>query len=229
MKVCTDACLFGAWIAASSQLIVHNLLDIGTGSGLLSLMYAQKNPSAIIDAVEIDDAAAKQAKENFEASPWKERLRVYHTSIQQYTNTRINSLTDQPTNRYDIIISNPPFFGNDLKSDDHKRNLALHSSALSFDELAEAVSLLLKDDGLCAVLVPYHRVEAFIKIAAAGNLFLQERIDVKQSVKHNYFRTILCFGKQHSVLLSDEIIITNSEGQYTKKFVDLLKDYYLKL
>lgn len=219
MKVCTDACLFGAWIACNSQLIVHDLLDVGAGTGLLSLMYAQKNPSATIDAVEIDAAAAKQAKENFNDSPWKERLHLHHCPIQEFT----------PPVKYDIIISNPPFFENDLKSDDVKRNLALHCSALSFDGLLNAAGALLKGDGLFAVLLPYHRAGEFIKAAAATGFFLQQRIDVKQSVKHNYFRSILFFSKTPQTFTVGEIIIVNEHGEYTAKFVALLKDYYLKL
>lgn len=219
MKVCTDACLFGAWIAASSQLIVHNLLDVGAGTGLLSLMYAQKKPFAMIDAVEIDAAAAKQAKENFGDSPWKERLQLHHCPIQEFN----------PPVKYDLIFSNPPFFDNDLKSDDHKRNLALHSSALSFDDLIESAAALLRDDGLFAVLLPYHRAVVFIKAAKEKDLFLQQQINVKQSVKHNYFRVILLFGKQQITPSSDEIIIADGQGQYTATFAGLLKDYYLKL
>src|SRR5215216_7514664 len=115
MKVCTDACFFGAWIAnkvSSFQSPVSSCLDIGSGTGLLSLMLAQKT-LAKIDAVEIDEGAARQAKENFEASPWKERLHVYNTSIQQFdqsTHQLINPSTYQPINitKYDLIISNPP-------------------------------------------------------------------------------------------------------------------------
>ncbi|HRH61625.1 MAG TPA: methyltransferase, partial [Chitinophagaceae bacterium] len=174
MKVCTDACLFGSLI---TQFLIsnHNLLhvlDIGAGTGLLSLMYAQKNSAAIIHAVEIDEGAAQQAIENFTVSPWKERLELHNTSIQQFSNTVIQ--------QYNLIISNPPFFENDLKSGNHKRNLALHSSELSFEELLEAISKLLAADGVFAVLVPYHRADEMLELAAAKNLFLMHHINVKQ-------------------------------------------------
>src|SRR6266536_1002775 len=165
MKVCTDACLFGALIAQqirnpppdrisrAGKSEIRNVLDIGTGTGLLSLMLAQKNPHVIIDAVEIDEAAAQQAKENFEASSWKDRLHVYHTSIQQFNPSTIQPFDqsttppfNQPT-KYDLILSNPPFFENDLKSDNARRNLVLHISELSLEELLNVVIKHLNDDG----------------------------------------------------------------------------------
>ena len=136
MKVCTDACLLGAFAANRLPLTVHRLLDIGTGTGLLSLMLAQRNLNAVIDAVEIDEAAAEQAKENFNNSPWKERLNVHNEPIQKFAKS-INK-------KYDVIICNPPFFENDLKSNDNQRNLALHSAALSLEELISIVGFLLE-------------------------------------------------------------------------------------
>lgn len=220
MKVCTDACLFGSLLKTYfNRRGEAKVLDIGAGTGLLSLMYAQQNPHAVIDAVEIDNATTQQAVDNFASSPWKERLHLHNCAVQEFT----------PTAKYDFIISNPPFFDNDLKSADDKRNLALHSSALSLEELADIASSLIDDNGMFAVLLPHNRSHAFIKNAVEKDFFLQQRIDVKQSIKHGYFRSILFFTKQQFVASVDEISIMNGEGQYTKRFADLMKDYYLKL
>lgn len=246
MKVCTDACLFGA---LTVQKIRHqtsnirNVLDIGTGTGLLSLMVAQKNPDAIIDAVEIDEDAAQQAKENFESSPWRGKLHVHHTSIQQLlhlTNQPINQLTskpiNQPTNqpihqstKYDFIICNPPFFENDLKSKNVKRNLALHSLELSLEELLDAVNKLLANEGIFSVLLPHHRTQLCINLAIQQSLYLSKKVLVKQTPQHNYFRSMLWFTRQSELTEESEIIIQNEEGRYTEKFIELLKDYYLHL
>lgn len=234
MKVCTDACLFGSLLPASSKGGgVKHVLDIGTGTGLLSLMFAQKNSDAIIDAVEIDESAAQQAKENFAASPWKERLHIYHTSIQQFNNAApqpINQLTNKPINlsKYDLIISNPPFFKNDLKSKNVKRNLALHSLELDLEELFDAVEKYLKDEGIFAVLLPYHRTQQCINLAEQS-LYLSKKVLVKQTPEHNYFRSMLWFTKQSATTEEYEIIIQNKEGKYTDEFTELLKDYYLYL
>lgn len=223
MKVCTDACLFGSFTAKFQVPNYHllQILDIGAGTGLLSLMYAQKNSAAIIHAVEIDEAAAQQATENFAASPWKKRLHLYNASIQQFSSANIQ--------QYNLIVSNPPFFDNDLKSDDNKRNLALHSSELSFEELLEAVTKLLADNGVFAVLVTYHHAIEMIELAAAKSLFVQQRINVKQTPEHNFFRTILFFARQETAATESEIIIQQTNGEYTTEFAELLKDYYLYL
>lgn len=226
MKVCTDACLFGSMLPVSAQgEEIKRVLDIDTGTGLLALMYAQKNPDAQIDAVEIDEDAAQQAKENFEASPWKNRLNIYHTSIQQF-----NLSNYQPVNlstKYDLIISNPPFFDNDLKAEDDKRNVALHSTEMSFEDLLNAVDNNLTDEGLFAVLLPYHRATAFEKLAKSKDLHLREMIKVKQTSKHDYFRSIFFLQRTPATPAVKEIIIQNRDGSYTKEFTALLKDYYL--
>lgn len=228
MKVTTDACLFGAWAASlikNEKLIISNCLDIGTGTGLLSLMLAQKL-SAQIHAVEIDEVAGNQARENFISSPWKERLHIHQTSIQQFSNPPINQLTNKPINLFDFIITNPPFFDNDLKSDDQKRNLALHSSSLSLEELLEAIKLNLSANGKFAILLPYHRTVYFIELAKG--FYLEQKTLVKQTEKHPYFRSMLLFGSQPISTNESEIIIKKN-NQYSETFTDLLKDYYLHL
>lgn len=222
MKVCTDACLFGAWVAekvSSDAVTVDRALDIGTGTGLLSLMLAQQS-NAMIDAIEIDEAAAKQAGENFAASPWKSRLRVYHSPVQAFS---------QPGNLpYDLILSNPPFFEHDLKSDDHKRNLALHSNELKLDELLLAVDRLLLPNGYLAILLPFHRNEAFKTMALKKGYYLHHAMAVKQTPQHNCFRSMFLFGKNEVPPMQSGIVIREN-GLYTNSFSQLLKDYYLYL
>ena len=224
MKVCTDACLFGALTPSLSMSGegATNVLDIGAGTGLLSLMYAQKNPGAIIDAVEIDEAALKQAKENFDASPWKDRMNVYNLSIQEFASTA--------TKKYDLIFSNPPFYENELESVDEKRNLALHSSDLGFEDLLSAVDQLLADDGSFVVLLPYHRTKVFEELAAKKNLFVKQKVLVKQTSEHNYFRCMLCLTRKPAAAVNQtDITIMGSDNKYSGAFVELLKDYYLYL
>jgi tRNA1Val (adenine37-N6)-methyltransferase len=218
MKVCTDACLFGS---ISPALTTRDLrvLDIGTGTGLLSLMYAQRHTDAMIDAVEIDPSAAEQATENFAASAWRDRLKVYNISIQEF----------KPAHSYDVIISNPPFFDNDLKSNDTKRNLALHSAALNLEELIASNDRLLKHDGCFGVLLPYHRTEYFQQLAAAKGFHLAQKILVKQSPQHSYFRSILFFSRKEIIAVEREIVIQETSRKYTPDFTALLKDYYLYL
>ena len=222
MKVCTDACLFGAWSAdriKSEKVESKNALDIGTGTGLLSLMLVQKINHEIIDAIEIDETSAEQAKENFEASPWKERLNIHNTSIQQL-----------PVfiKKYDTIISNPPFYENDLQSGDAKRNLALHSAELKLEELIDIADALLNDDGSFFILLPYHRTEDLQQLIK-GRFFVKEKTFIKQTAKHNYFRSMLWLTKHSANEHQSEIIIMNEDGKYTNAFIILLKDYYLYL
>lgn len=221
MKVCTDACLFGSLLPASSGGEgVEHVLDIGTGTGLLSLMLAQKNANAIIDGVEIDGAAAQQAKENFEASPWKEKLALHNTSVQQFAEKAMHT--------YDVIISNPPFYESDLKSDDVKKNIAHHSAELTLEELIAISGKLLKDDGSFFVLLPYSRSDKF-EVLIKGTFFAKEKMLVKQTPKHNYFRSMWWLIKQPVVTSQSEIIIMDEHGKYTPGFTTLLKPYYLYL
>ena len=222
MKVCTDACLFGASVAdkaATSRVHVSHTLDIGTGTGLVSLLFAQKNPDALIDAVEIEENAFEQAKQNFENSPWKDRLTIFHSDVKDFT----------ASTRYDLIICNPPFYENELLSAEKNKNIAKHDKGLTLKELIGIINLSITDTGTFAILLPYHRLSYFEDLATENKFYLEEKILVKQTPVHNFFRGMLWFGKRESAPATKELTIRDKEGNYTDEFTALLKDYYLTL
>jgi tRNA1Val (adenine37-N6)-methyltransferase len=219
MKVCTDACLFGAYVANELQnSTAKNILDIGTGTGLLSIMLAQKI-NAAIDTVEIDETAFNQAKENIAQSPWKEKINIFNSDIAEFKTNK----------KYDYIISNPPFFESDLKSDDEKKNFAKHDTSLTLTGLLNSVATHLSEDGFFAVLLPYHRSIYFEEESSKLNFYLTKKILVKQTSKHDYFRAMLIFSRIKSATVTYEITIKNEAGNYNTEFIELLKDYYLYL
>jgi tRNA1Val (adenine37-N6)-methyltransferase len=222
MKVTTDGCLFGAWCAdeiQNSKFKTGKLLDIGTGTGLLSLMMAQKT-NAKIDAVEIDSEAAGQAGDNIDASPWKERIKVVNEDI----------LSFRPEKTYDCIISNPPFYENELPSQKKEKNLAHHSSHLGLSQLLLTLKNLLNGDGVFFLLLPYKRMSETEKRLAQHGLFILKKTIVQQSTKHQPFRLMLMGATKpfHQPVIST-ISIRDENQQYTPDFTALLKDYYLYL
>ena len=211
MKVCTDACLFGAWIAAETgNEKIERVLDIGAGTGLLSLMIAQQT-GALIDAVEIEENAYAQASENFAASPWNDRLKVHCTSVQQF----------DPSYQFDLIISNPPFYENDLLSPDKQKNLAMHSTQLGVDELFSAVKRLLSPGGKLGMLIPYFRVEEIERKISESKLFIIKKVAVKQTENHSPFRCMYLLSDVFFAFSERKIIVKDEE------FSMLLKNYYL--
>ncbi|MGC4104623.1 tRNA1(Val) (adenine(37)-N6)-methyltransferase [Ferruginibacter sp.] len=219
MKVCTDACLFGAFVANEiKDKQLNSILDIGAGTGLLSLMLAQKNNTSI-EAVEIDNNAYQQAKENIQQSPWKERVSIVNTAIQDY----------KPGKKFDYIISNPPFFENDLIAADEQKNAAKHDSTLTLQELLHNIERTLTTEGSFAVLLPHHRTNYFITAAHTLNFYPSKLLLVKQTPRHDYFRSITIFNRQQTVLETKEMIIKNEGANYSEEFITLLKDYYLYL
>lgn len=211
MKVCTDACLFGAWVAAEADgKQIQKILDIGSGTGLLSLMLAQAT-DGMIDAVEIDEHSYEQTLDNFAESPWKHRLNVHHCSVQDY-NTPI---------KYDLIICNPPFYENNLRSPDTKKNVAMHSTQLSVDDLIKNMKRLLVPGGTIAVLIPYSRMEEIEKKVQAGNLFIEKKVLVKQTENHPPFRCMYMLKEVFSRYTETKITVKGEE------FNSLLKSYYL--
>lgn len=225
MKVTTDGCLFGAWVAKlvhSDTMTVDSILDIGTGTCLLPLMFAQKNPGAIIDAIEIDKEAAEQAQENILNSPWTDRINIIHGDVKEF----------QVLQQYDVIISNPPFYENELKSGNNKKNKAHHDEGLLLDDLLLIIQRNLKPKGVFYLLLPYKRNHEIEPCIANNKLAISHKTFVKQSTEHNYFR-ILLSGKHLENKKEDfdtnEIAIRNEKQDYTPEFIDLLKDYYLHL
>jgi tRNA1Val (adenine37-N6)-methyltransferase len=223
MKVCTDACLFGAWSAADAQIQnAKKILDIGSGTGLLSLMLAQQT-AAHITAIEIEEGALKQTKANFDLSVWKDRLDVIHSSIQDYA-----SNNEQPL--FNCIITNPPFYEGDLNSPDNAKNLAAHSTGLSWDDLAKSVDRLLQENGAWYVLVPTLRAYTMQKLALNYGLQLSEECLMYNNAKHLPIRAMLKFVKQKDAAIQrNKIVIKNADQSYTTEFTKLLKEYYLHL
>ena len=221
MKVCTDSCLFGAWIAVAiedKKISAKTILDIGTGTGLLSLMLAQKT-NATIDAVEIDKNAFEQASQNVNASPWNNQIKIFNADIKKWN----------PSFKYDLIISNPPFYENDLLPESEAKSVAKHSASLSLEELIAIAKKLLNEDGNFAILLPWHRTKVLENISAEQSFFIKEKKEVKQTPLHNYFRTMLILRMTKTETIDSELIIKNNSSEYSEEFKDLLKDYYLYL
>jgi tRNA1Val (adenine37-N6)-methyltransferase len=223
MKVTTDACLFGSLLPTSFESgREKNILDIGTGTGLLALMYAQKNPEAIIDAIEIDEDAAAQAKENVEASPWKERINVIHADTKIFPFTK----------KYDLVISNPPFYEKELKAGSSKKNFAHHGEGLLIKELLPCIKKDLKYSGIFCLLLPYKRNEEIKKLLLKNEFEILKIIFIKQSVQHDYFRIMLTGKRKTDEPVKtevDEISVWDEKQEYTNVFRELLGDYYLYL
>jgi len=225
MKVTTDACLFGAWVSAgirSSESGVLSVLDVGTGTGILSLMLTQKNSITTIDAIEINEDSYRQATENVAASLFADRINTIHGDAKKYSFA----------NKYDLIISNPPFYENELKSPNVKKNIAHHNEGLLLSELLSIIKNNLKPDGIFALLLSYKRNAEVKDLLLQHKFFISQMQLVRQSTNHDYFRIMLT-GKlktdEPSEMLIDEISITDDKKQYTAEFTELLKDYYLYL
>lgn len=229
MKVCTDACLFGAWTAEKmkdkfpvgtgkpGQATGSTILDIGTGTGLLSLMLAQQLQGSI-DAVELEQQACLQATENVAASKWGHRISVHHQDILEFNGRQ----------KYDLVISNPPFFENALKSVYALKNLAKHEAALELSALCRHAAELTKESGNFALLLPAERTVPAIQYAGESGFCLLHKAMVRQTEKHPYFRVMLLFSRENGPASEEEILIRR-EGNYTERFSSLLRPYYLLL
>ncbi|WP_286755810.1 methyltransferase [Roseivirga sp. UBA838] len=219
MKVTTEACIFGALSAQLSQ--PHNpnrILDIGTGTGLLALMKAQHTQCAI-DAVEINDEAFLQARENFYVSPWKNRLSLFHTDIDHF----------EPNTTYDLIISNPPFFENHLQGENSAKNQALHTNTLGYHQLAVCINRLLSPKGNAHILLPPQPMQVFEALAKDLGLYTQQKVSIYNRPGSALFREVVSIGRTPINTTKQNFIIREVGNEYSKEFVGLLQPYYLHL
>ncbi len=221
MKVCTDACLLGAWATVGAG---GRLLDIGTGTGLLALMAAQRNPAAQIDAVELDEAAAEQARQNVANSPFATQVRIHQTPVQTY-------LAHVPDPVYHHILTNPPFFVNSLRSPDEALNRALHTDELPFAELLTAVVRLLKPGGTWSVMLPPAEAAQLAALATAAGLVPVRHLFLRHNAQKPVFRHLTTYLNAHDVPgpVTPEMLCLYEVGSrtYTPQFRQLLAPFYL--
>lgn len=218
MKVGTDGTLIGAW--ATIPYGDCSILDIGTGTGLIAIMAAQRNPKAQVIGIDIDSDCIEQAKENVAASPWSERISIIHSALQEFTSSK----------GLDVIISNPPYFVDSLQCPDEKRTTARHATSLSFNDLADSVKRLLAPNGVFSLILPPDEAERFLSVVR-GSLFLTRRCDVWSTPTSGVKRVMM--ELQSAIpndLPSTEKLIIEDGGPmaYSTEYKQLTRDFYLK-
>ena len=219
MKIGTDGVLLGAW--ANTQNNPFSVLDIGSGTGIIALMLAQRCYAEVIDAIEIDDNAYEQCVGNFENSPWADRLFCYHAALEEFV--------EEIEDKYDLIISNPPFYSGDYKTGNEQRDLARFEDALPFEHLIESVSKLLSVDGKFTVIIPFQEEDKLISLASDVNLFPNRILRVKGNPESEVKRSLLEFSFNKTNVKISNLIIETARHQYTQDYINLTKDFYLKM
>ena len=215
MKVGTDGVLLGAWATVKSA---KSCLDIGTGTGLLALMVAQRNRDVAVVAIELDDEAVIQAKENVEASPWPNRIQVVHSDVRSYCAVKT----------FDHIISNPPYFNDSLKSSDTHRSLARHTSTLSYMELLACVKNLLAPQGIFSLILPYDVCTEIIDLSKSHNLYCSRFCKVMPLSNANPKRALMEFSFSNSDTVLEELVIESGGRHcYSAEYKELTKEFYL--
>lgn len=220
MKIGTDGVLLGAWCPINNR--PNSILDIGTGTGIIALILAQRTEAQQIDALEIEENAYEQAVDNFENSPWSDRLFCFHAGLDEFV--------DDPEDEYDLIVSNPPFYVEDYKTNDTHRDLARFQDAMPFEDLVAAVDLLLSENGIFAVIIPFKEEERFMDLCAKMELFPIKITRVKGAHNTPIVRSLMAFKRfELTTLTSDELVIEINRHEYTDAYIELTKDFYLKM
>lgn len=217
MKVGTDGVLLGAWANVDKA---KTILDIGTGTGLVALMLAQRNKNANITAIDIDKEAISQAKDNFATSPFFSQIRCSYISLQEFAQAK--------KSRFDTIVSNPPFFEDSLKSPQHNRSLARHTDNLPVEELVELSSSLLSETGRLSLIYPFTYKDKLLSLANLYNLHISRITNVYPTPQSLPKRILIEFSKIPSTLIENDLLLEKERHNYSDQFIDLVKDYYLK-
>jgi len=219
MKIGTDGVLLGAW--AGEGLDPNTVLDVGAGTGVVALQMAQRMFANTIDAVEIDTEAYEQCQENFERAPWADRLFCYHAAFQEFA--------QEVDERYDLIVSNPPFYTEDFKPDDPKRDQARFNDALPFDHLLVCAAHMLTDEGVFALILPYSEEEGLLNLAAQVGLTPKRICRVRGRSESPIKRSLIELSPKNHVVDISELTIETDRHVYTAEYKALVSKFYLKM
>jgi tRNA1Val (adenine37-N6)-methyltransferase len=219
MKIGTDGVLLGAWTSVEKN--PFSILDIGAGTGVLSLMLAQRSHAEVIEALEIDDNAFEQCVDNFEQSPWNDRLFCYHASLEEFT--------EEIDEQYDLIICNPPFYAEDYKTESAQRDQARFQDAMPFEHLLESVKILLSEDGVFSVIIPFSEEKKMINLAEQVALFPKKITHVRGNPSADIKRSLIEFSFINQDVKTSELTIEIARHQYTDDYINLTKAFYLKM
>lgn len=214
MKISTDGVLLGAWADVRNK---KRILDVGTGTGLIALMLAQRNDNALITALDIDDNAFKEATLNTENSPWKDRVNVPHCDFKQFASSE----------KYDLIVSNPPYFNNGIKAPDSSRATARHNDTLEYSDIIKATQFLLSESGIISLIAPADRLDDISYEATVNGFKIHRITTVFNKPGAKPIRILVEFGKEDKISERKTLYIRNENNQYSQEYKTLTKDFYI--
>jgi len=217
MKVGTDAVLLGIWADLNG---VKTVLDVGAGCGIISLLLASRT-SLFVDAVELDHESSEEASRNFEDSPYSDRLKIFQSDI--------NDFVPPGNKKYDLIVSNPPFFINDLHSKNPKKRMARHAQKLSYEQLLQDSKKLLNPEGKISVVLPYRESRLFLQMAISEGFFVEKKMLIFPVAGKEPNRINILLSQRSAGELTEKFIIRDEDGNFTRQYVDFVKDYYLSI